>query len=178
MDEDLHTSQVSSIVSLAAPISNEICPDKHIRRKSLSTLSAPSSLNVNAQRVHDVCALSFSYTLSSSTYLRRLHIKIDDAKHLFIGTGAQQAFKVHGAARYLPDRAFLKQALFLVDDSDRVWTVQYECVLRGGQRHSRVNKGWSSFCSANGLKVGDKISLKRCCVSEVDNYFMSVKKLP
>jgi hypothetical protein len=61
----------------------------------------------------------------------------------------------------MPDKTILRVDVFLVDGRGRVWSVQYEYVLCGGQRHSRLKGGWTKLWQANKFSVGDKIQFRR-----------------
>lgn len=104
--------------------------------------------------------LSYVYTLTWSTFLRRLHIKVDHAKKVSLLPETVNCINSHCSPRYLPDRVFEKQWVRIRDQHNRVLMVLYECVLVNGQRHSRICKGWSNLCRANYLKVGDQIVLR------------------
>jgi hypothetical protein len=104
-------------------------------------------------------------TLSNKTYLRRLHIKLNDAQRLFFGAPESRSLSLlqqeTGSARYMPDKTILRTEVYLIDGRDRLWPVQYECVRHGGQRHSRLKAGWTKLCHANKFSVGDKIQFQR-----------------
>jgi len=104
-------------------------------------------------------------TLSNKTYLRRLYMKLCDAQRLLLGASEMQSLSLlkqeTGAVRYLPDKTILRVDVSLVDGRGRLWSVQYECVLCRGQRHSRLKGGWAKLCQANKFSVGDKIQFRR-----------------
>jgi len=127
------------------------------------TASAPStSSNPSLNRIY-----SSERIISNKTYLRRLHINFRDAKILFFGasewrsSSSMSKSQEVGAARYLPDETVAHTEVYLIDDLGRLWPVQYECVLRGGQRHSRLKFGWSKLCRANCFSVADRIQFHR-----------------
>jgi hypothetical protein len=103
--------------------------------------------------------------LSNKTYLRRLYMKLGDAKRLLLGASETQSLSLlkqeTGAVRYMPDKTILCVDVSLVDGHGRSWSVQYECVLCRGQRHSRLKGGWTKLCKANKFSVGDKIQFRR-----------------
>lgn len=127
------------------------------------TASAPStSSNPSLNRIY-----SSERIISNKIYLRRLHINFRDAKILFFGasewrsSSSMSKSQEVGAARYLPDETIAHTEVYLIDDLGRLWPVQYECVLRGGQRHSRLKFGWSKLCRANCFSVADRIQFHR-----------------
>jgi B3 DNA binding domain len=60
----------------------------------------------------------------------------------------------------MPDKTFVRTEISLLDSRGRLWPVQYECILRGGQRHSRLKHGWAKLCHANNFSVGDRIKFQ------------------
>jgi len=122
----------------------------------LDTLATPS--------LHET--YSSLRTLSNKTYLRRVYIKISDAQRLFFGAPETLFLPAlfmqePGAARYAPNKTILRTVVSLLDAEGRLWPVQYECVLQGGQRHSRLKSGWMKVCRANHFTVGDRIRFQR-----------------
>ena len=117
-------------------------------------MSTPSCYNSN---------FYLERTLSNTTYLRRLHIKFQDAQRLFFGSAISPSLFQNetGAMRYLPDKTILRTEVLLLDARGKIWMMQYECVLRHGQRHSRIKGGWNRMCQCNNLTVGDKIRFQR-----------------
>ena len=114
--------------------------------------------------VETTAHFSSERTLSNKTYLRRLHIKFKDAQRLFSCAPEMQQSSLFdqemGAARYLPDKTVVRTEVSLLDALGRYWPVQYECVLHGGQRHSRLKRGWAKLCRANSFSTGDKIQFR------------------
>jgi len=130
----------------------------------MTATSAPNTLSSLHSSLH--AHYSLSRTLSNKTYLRRVHIKISDAQRLFFAvpefrSSAPLFTEELGAARYAPDKILARNSVSLLDGEGRLWPVQYECVLRGGQRHSRLKSGWTKLCRANHFGVGDRIQFQR-----------------
>ena len=128
----------------------------------MTATSAPSTSSTPS--LHR--SYSSSRTLSNKTYLRRVHIKISDAQRIFFGAPELLSSpflftQEPGAARHSPEKAIARTIVSLLDANGRLWPVQYDCVLHGGQRHSRLKSRWTKLCQANHFNVGDRIQFQR-----------------
>jgi len=60
-----------------------------------------------------------------------------------------------------PEQFKVQISVSLHDGEGRRWPVVLECLRSAGQRHVRLNKGWSEMCRANAIYVGKRIRLAR-----------------
>lgn len=107
--------------------------------------------------------LSFSSVrkISSTTYLRRLQLSRGEAAALFPASKEMMEFifATDTTRCASPEQLKVETCVSLQDGEGRLWPAVLECLRSGGQRHVRLNKGWSEMCRANGISVGKRIRL-------------------
>jgi hypothetical protein len=97
--------------------------------------------------------------LTNSTYLRRMHLSMNDAAALFPETKkTMEDVFVTGTS---PGHFKAGISISLHDGNGRRWPVVLECLRTAGQRHVRFNKGWAEMCRATGLSIGKCVRLAR-----------------
>jgi len=101
--------------------------------------------------------------LSSTTYLRRMHLSRKDAIAFFPESKETIEFIfATDMTRCASSEQFkVEISVSLQDGEGRRWPVVLECLRSAGQRHLRLNKGWSEMCRVNGICVGKRIRLAR-----------------
>jgi len=101
--------------------------------------------------------------LSSTTYLRRIHLSRDDAAAFFPESKETMEFifATDMTRCVSPEQFKVELSVSLQDGQGRRWPVVLECLRSAGQRHVRLNKGWAEVCRATGLSVGKSIRLAR-----------------
>jgi hypothetical protein len=99
--------------------------------------------------------------VSSTTYLRRMHLSRDDAVAFFPESKEtlELIFATDLTRCVSPEQFKVEISVSLHDGEGRRWPVVLECLRSAGQRHVRLNKGWSEMCRANGISVGKRIRL-------------------
>jgi len=96
---------------------------------------------------------------TNTTYLRRMHLSREDAQGLLPKV---QGILKFAFAKDLPSFPFKRGVPVLIRDTKgRQWSVVLECLRAAGQRHVRLNRGWSEMCRANGLSFGKEFRLDR-----------------
>jgi len=101
--------------------------------------------------------------LSSTTYLRRMHLSREDAVAFFPESKEtmELIFATDMTRCISPEHFKVKIHVSLYDSEGKRWPVVLECLRSAGQRHVRLNKGWAEACRAIGLSVGKRIRLAR-----------------
>ena len=124
---------------------------------------ADASITPDFSIVDAILAHSSIRVLSNTTYLRRMHLSRDDAVALFpeIRTTMEAVFST--CVKRHASQGLFKAGIdvSLQDGQGRRWPVVLQVVRTAGQRHVRLNKGWSQICIANGFAVGKCVRLAR-----------------
>lgn len=125
-------------------------------------------------------------TLTSSTYLHRVHVNVAMSKNLFPDYGSdgrgETSPDVEGVPKssssqtctkdtssttnmihtcYKPNTVIFRRRVRVLDEREREWTITYESLCSAGQRHTRLSAGWAALCKANEFKVGETIVFAR-----------------
>jgi hypothetical protein len=110
-----------------------------------------------------ILSLSYFRKLSSTTYLRRMHLSRNDATALFpeCKETVEFIFATDTTRCVSPEQFKVQISVSLHDGEGRRWPVVLECLRSAGQRHVRLNKGWSEMSRANAIYVGKRIRLAR-----------------
>jgi B3 DNA binding domain len=61
--------------------------------------------------------------------------------------------------RYRKNFVVRRCELHIKDDERKSWPVTYEVLVSSGQRHHRFTKGWTAFCRAHNMGIGDEVAL-------------------
>lgn len=133
--------------------------------------SSPSCAPTNEARSHGVLFVServMSYSvfrkLTNTTYLRRMHLRPEDAVGLFpeVQKSVDSFFEAVANWNDSSARHFKGGTTVCIHDLDgRQWLVLLEWFFTSGQRHVSLNKGWAEMCGANGISVGKRFRLDR-----------------
>ena len=134
----------------------------------------------SAQRT---CAGSMGATfickISNQSYLQKMHVpaKMDkllrvhclcrkcganiaqEQAHRTKETKTNQKISPLLSTRYRKNYVVRRCDMHIKDEERKSWPVTYEVLVSSGQRHHRFTKGWSAFCRAHDMAVGDKIEL-------------------
>jgi len=146
-----------SITSPETRINSSLDSDGDIT--GLNALGTPNAAFVG----NGIPAHSSVRTLTSVTYLRRMHLGRDDAGVLFpdLKKMMEFVFITKMKRRISPGKFKIGISVSLQDSNGRRWPVLLECLRTAGQRHVRLSKGWAEVCRANGFLVGKRIRLAR-----------------
>lgn len=106
-------------------------------------------------------ARTFKRLISSSTVLRSLHVTqaMSDCLGLHGGGGGGGADEDGAMAR--DKRPVFRRALTLRDTAGQAWPIVFEASTSCRQYHPRFSHGWSVFCQAHGVRVGDIVEFRR-----------------
>jgi len=137
---------------------------KSSSRTNRKTAVVDATGNPSAASVGNVIlAYSSVCKLSSTTYLRRMHLSRKDAV-AFVPESKETIEFIFATdmTRCASSEQFkVEIPISLQDGEGRRWPVVLECLRSAGQRHLRLNKGWSEMCRVNGISVGERIRLAR-----------------
>ena len=127
----------------------------------------PATKKASLGTATESSVFSLRYVLSNSTYVRKLYIKANVAAVLF--PWSSNGLKALSNSKLQTTRAgafAMRQIVVVRDEQGRHWNVVYEYFQGKGQKHRRLNAGWSQFCKANDLRVGDRICIELRKVSQ------------
>lgn len=124
-------------------------------------VAAPPGTPKAASVGNAILSYSSVRKVSSTTYLRRMHLSRDDAAAFFPESKETMEFifATDMTRSFSPEQLKVQISVSLHDGEGRRWPVVLECLRSAGQRHVRLNKGWAELCSANGISVGKRIRL-------------------
>jgi len=131
------------------------------RSKPEMTVALPPGTPKNDYVGKVILASASICKLSSTTSLRRLHLSRDDAVGLFPEIKKTMDFIYVTDTKKHTAQFKVDMSVSLQDEEGRHWSVVMECLRSAGQRHTRLNKGWSAMCRANKISVGNRIRLAR-----------------
>jgi len=106
-------------------------------------------------------SLAFCATISNSSYLKSLHVKLAHARNWLSDVDRIYLSRNGGGKR--PSRAskrLLTKTVQMIDVSGAPHVVLFEFLSSKGQLHCRLSRGWDSFCRANGVAVQDRLTFE------------------
>ena len=140
-------------------------PESEIETTSRTNLEKAVADPCGTPKAASVGSVILSYSsvrkVSSTTYLRRMHLSRDDAAAFFPESkeAMEFIFATDMTRRVSPEHFKVEISASLQDGEGRRLPVVLECLRSAGQRHVRLNKGWAEVCRANGISVGMRIRL-------------------
>ena len=106
-------------------------------------------------------SLAFCATISNSSYLKSLHVKLAHARNWLSDVDRIYLSRNGGGKR--PSRAskrLLTKTVQMIDVIGAPHVVLFEFLSSKGQLHCRLSQGWDSFCRANGVAVQDRLTFE------------------
>ena len=114
-----------------------------------------------AERIMPFSSMGFQKRISSSTGLRSLFLTSAMFERLLGDIIVNVNLKATIRAPCASGRPIIDTTIVIRDANMRDWPVNFKTIVSSNQYHRCLKSGWSRFCSANKVGVGDVVEFRR-----------------